>query len=100
MSTEEQDAVLGRLTRDRTDKRRHLAAIDAEIDTYKSKLRKLQNSIEAMLRQKESSSDHPDALNAVLDIDIEKLRNLVNQRGEVIRDLQDVNTRLADAGIP
>lgn len=89
MSIDDQDAVLGRLVRERNALKRELAAIDAEIAAYAESVSQMSGEL---LHNKWS------ALRTLNSLDLDKLKSLLKGYGEVSGKIQEHSRKITEMG--
>ena len=99
MSQKDQDAILGRTTRQYRELQRSLALIDAELETFCSDLSKLTKFANARVRL---SGKHPDSPVPQLPgdvsryIDLTQLQALIDEQDDQVRRIRSLVTILKD----
>ena len=94
MDTREQDELIGRIYRHKTENRKRLAFIDAELSDAAQLFKKAASQVECLLARERSE------LESVLSkISIDRVLKLVAEREEIYRKLAQANDELRRLGV-
>ncbi len=94
MNTSEQDQQIGRIYRHKTDHRKRLAFVEAELGGIVNLLRKAASQLDALLAKQ------PSELNSTLSqLNIDHLLRLVAEREQLHRKIADANNDLRRLGV-
>lgn len=85
----EQDEVLGRLTRERNEYKREIAAIDSEIQRYIEPISQLSGEL---------THSKTGALQTLSRVDLAKLKDLLSEYVRVSSQLSSHSSRIAEMG--
>jgi hypothetical protein len=95
MNTHEQDEQIGRIYRHKTDHRKRLAFIDAELGNTVGLFRKAGSQLEALLAKQRCE------LNSTLSqLNIDQILRLLAEREQLQRKISDANDELRRLGVP
>lgn len=94
MDTHEQDELIGRIYRHKSEHRKRLAFIDAELSDAAQLFKKAASQVECLLARERSE------LEPVLSkINVDRVLKLVAEREQIYRQLADANEQLKHLGV-
>lgn len=94
MNTREQDEQIGRIYRHKTDHRKRLIFIDAELGDAVNLLRKAASQLEALLAKQ------PSELNSTLSqLNVDHILRLLAEREQLQRRISEANAQLKRLGV-
>lgn len=94
MNTREQDEQIGRIYRHKTDHRKRLSFIDAELGHTVTLFRKAASQLECLLAKQ------PAELNSTLSqLNINRVLGLLAEREQLHRKISDANEQLRQLGV-
>jgi hypothetical protein len=101
MSTEEQDALVGRLVREQAERKVKLAALDARRAEFQKAFAALANAIDTNVN---SALYHPSAVKCIdaaplSELDLRPLRELLLSIAHIHREVSDAALQLKSLGV-
>jgi hypothetical protein len=94
MNTREQDEQIGRIYRHKTDHRKRLSFVDAELSGAVNLFRKAATQLECLLAKQPS-----EVTSALSQLNIERILRLLAEREQLQRKISDANEELKRLGV-